>query len=810
MTTADSFAALGAKKSSARAKASARRVWQIPLLLIGLGVFGFGVRAVVRSIKPIPFETHVKDIRSLLASGENVKAINQVNELYDYYPERSQQAQLQWLAGDAYFLSQTKETGFVAANHEQVRELYRKAVALGAQPTPLMNERWGLAALALGDAKMAIEKLEAACGGDPEQLLAHARELVAAYLSIGDIAKAHNAVDRLLASESKSLGIDDRAWGYAKKIEMALATRHTPAGDESLEKALSDARQAVGGMPERDPAGRILVWIGRGELEQGKLADARKHLEAARGKFIIHHLDDGRATVLLGKIAQREGHLDTAAALFEEVITGHAGTPVWAAARLGRAEVLALKGEHGEDMQLDYRFVIETLMAAPSPSIGEGKGPPELVSLDQVRASLIAQYERYGAAKPKEALEFLEMLELLKDKETPTRALAWAITRERRARQLDAETKSTESAAHSKQAIELLAKSAEDYLRHSKLTTMDDAISGESLWKAAQLFDEAGETERSIEIHERFAKERPGDPHVPDSLLAVGRLYQSIGKIDKAIPVYKQNIEKNPRTPAAYTSAVNLARCYMLKGPQEENFREAEAALLSLVQNSRDILPTANEYRISLFTLGELYHRNRKWAEAILRFEEAIERYPDDKGVPRALVMLAQTYRQSANEIDQELKKEGSNEPREPLLKARSERLQRAAALFERAILAVDADPERPESPTERPLSAIEEEYLRTSYMDRANCYFALGEFSTAIKLYDAAATRFGQDATAVQAYIQIVNAYHALKQPAQATAAAERARWVLKRIPEAAFTSGPAPLSRQYYEELLKISRGI
>jgi tetratricopeptide (TPR) repeat protein len=340
------------------------------------------------------------------------------------------------------------------------------------------------------------------------------------------------------------------------------------------------------------------------------------------------------------------------------------------------------------------------------------------------------------------------------------------------------------------------------------------------LWKAAQLFDEAGEPMRSIEVYDRFVVQRPRDPRVPEGMLAIGRLYQSAGMFDKAIPVYRKNMEKNAKTPAAYTSAVNVARCYMMLGGAgegaEKNFQNAEKALLSLVQDNEDILPTANEYRISLFTLGELYYRNKKWADAILRLEEALARYPNDPGVPRALFMLAETYRKSALEIDTAMKKEGVPfEQREALGQARTQRFERSMALFGKVIATLDADFERGhegevavQKPPEK-LTALQEEFLRTAYMERAGCAFAMGDYAGAIKLYDVAATRFSQDVTAIEAYLQIVNAYQAMKEPSQASAAAERARWVLKRIPDNAFGKGTIKLTRQYYEDLLVMSKG-
>ncbi|MCL2641177.1 MAG: hypothetical protein FWD53_10060, partial [Phycisphaerales bacterium] len=77
--------------------------------------------------------------------------------------------------------------------------------------------------------------------------------------------------------------------------------------------------------------------------------------------------------------------------------------------------------------------------------------------------------------------------------------------------------------------------------------------------------------------------------------------------------------------------------------------------------------------------------------------------------------------------------------------------------------------------------------------------------------LYDLAATRFAQDITAADAYIQIINAHAALNQPAEARAAAERAWWIIQRIPDEAFTQsrGPVPLTRKFYEEFLIMRRG-
>lgn len=787
-----------------------RRLWQIPLLIAGVGTFAFGVKALVHTIRPILFETHVADVRTMLADGRYTDAVDRINVLANHFTLPTQLATLEVLSGDTLYLAQQKEPVPVRKNFEGIAAHYARGVSLGFTPTVLLNERWGDAALALGDAPTAIEKYEAAVAAEPGVLRAHIRDLVAAYLAGGQAGKAQAAVDRLLATPG--VPVDDRAWGLCQKIRMALADGGS--ANAELERAVQTAIAALADMPELDPAGRVLLWIGRAECETGAAESARKHLIDARAHFLVHHLDDGRAALLLARLAQaaylRSGKpedLQTASDLYQEIITGHAGTPIWAAARLGRAE-LALargdtRGQAGETLTDDFRFAIKTVTSTEPHALDDNSpnGAPEFISHDSVRNSLIAAHEQaVTAGHFDDGLRFIALQAELGDTETAADALRLATTRERRAQEILAAA--GEDAAAKNEGLTLLALSAQDYLRHAHLTTLTDDVSGNSLWKAAGLFDAAGQSLQSAAVYEQFAQQRPRDPRVPEALLAMGRIYQSIGAVDKAIPIYQRNIKDNPRTPAAYTSTVNLARCFMTQGP--DAFDKAETTLLSLVQDNRDILPTANEFRASLFTLGELYYRNHRWADAILRLEEALTRYPDDAGVPRATFMLAESYRRSAQDITEAVKANPAIEGRSALETARLTRFHRAVTLFGSVISALDPTPTSDAPAT---LSPLDGEYLRTAYLDRAACTYELGEYPAAIKLYDAIAARFATEPLAVESYVQIVNAYLALQESAQAAAAAERARWVLKRIPEDAFPKGPGALGRPYYEDFLKVA---
>lgn len=837
-----------------------RRLWQVPLLLAGLALFGMGVKAFIKTIKPVPFEQQVTGIRALL-QGENYdKAISEINRLGEYYHEHKQQGALQILSGDAHYLIQRGQPP-VRDNYERVLKHYAKAVELGITPDAAMNERWGISALVLGEPGLAVEKLEAAISQNPALLRLHARELVNAYAGNHQVEKAQSILSRLLAGLSLEPGhetehesstshaeeVDNRVWALCKEIELAIATSAgQPNGGEALARGITQAREALKAIPEQEPGGRVLTWIGRGELQRGNVNQAQEDLRGARGRFISHNIDDGRAAVLLARISEAKGDLETAAKLYAEVVEAHSGTPVWAAARLGRSDVHAkrAKGQEeavGESELADYRFAI----AAVHETGGEIENPVELITHETVGATLLQDYERAFADEDyRSALKYLDLQQELGVTDTEAMSFRLATTRQHRAEELFAEAFKLTGQARLEREAEaraMCAAAALDYQKHARLATLDDDLSGESLWKAAQLFDKAGEPMKSVALYEQFSRERPRDPRIPEAILFTGRLYQSAGLFEKAIAAYQLNLtsRNNSHTPAGYTSAVNLARCYMaladatpetvaatapatgqatqpvVENPRKkEYFDKAEAALLSLVQNSADLRPEANEFRISLFTLGELYHRNGRWADAILRLEEACQRYPQDPGRPRALFMLAESYRNSAADIAEAIKKDPAIVGRDVLENARADRLAQAAAIFGRVIAILDpqSDGTAGLAPA-APANPLEATYIRRSYMNRAQCLYDRGDYAAAVKLYDEAATRFSEEPLAVRACVQIVNAYLALKEPTQAQAAAKRGQWILKRIPDEAFATdntNPSPRAsnaRAYYDRLLAMA---
>src|ERR1700744_5106874 len=91
MTTASVNNLAGGKRKKS-ARPSWNRLWQMPLLLAGGTAFGFGVRALVKAYKPVPFATQAAGVRNLLTGGKYEEAINAINMLGAYYKGEADQA----------------------------------------------------------------------------------------------------------------------------------------------------------------------------------------------------------------------------------------------------------------------------------------------------------------------------------------------------------------------------------------------------------------------------------------------------------------------------------------------------------------------------------------------------------------------------------------------------------------------------------------------------------------------------------------------------------------------------------------------
>ncbi len=353
-----------------------------------------------------------------------------------------------------------------------------------------------------------------------------------------------------------------------------------------------------------------------------------------------------------------------------------------------------------------------------------------------------------------------------------------------------------------KQVRDLRTRAGDAYIAYSRaLTLADDKGYGEALWKGVDLYDRAANIQCVISALELFVAERPDDSLAPAALLRLGRTYQAAGLFDRAIAAFQRNQFRYANSLAASKSAVPLAQAYIAKGP--EYYAKAESVLKSVVENNPLLTPEAEEFKQALFELAQLYYRTGRYENAVAKLEELTARYPNDERMGQLLFLMGDSYRKSAALLDGKVSVASAGDAKKAAAidlaeaaEARRDRLSKARVLYDRVIDLYRNGPPRTE---------VDKLYNKLSHFYRADCLFDLGQYDEAIRLYDAAAFRYQDDASSLAAYVQIVNAYYALGKPDEAKAANERAKWLLKRMPPESFTDGTFAMPKEYWENQLR-----
>lgn len=720
--------------------------------------------------------------------------------------EKAKEADVHLLLAESIALAQKQKKLNIPENHRRIIEQTVIALEQGAKPTAPINQRLAESFEALGRTTDALLYWRRAMTMSPDKAVRMQRRIIELQLAADDPSGASASLEDFLAD--KRITDSERSWALGESAHLMV-----DRGDFALaRKTLEESRRLSSDPVDR---GQIHYWLGYCEHKLGRRAEAERCLRLAREQLRVQHPLDADAAYLLGRIAQDDNRPEEAISFYEAVLTSHPDSRMAVMARLGRGVCRIAIGQDdpgltdlhdvsayiGQRETLRKKFKVEALVgmkqAAQSLSSRENyQGALEVMSYEQSLAT-------EGAPNPAQALppSFYGRLASVYEKRS-----------DQIERQIPDSTKAAERIKREQQVRDLRARAGDGYIAWSRaLVLSDDKGYAEALWRGVELYDRAGDLNRMISALELFAAERPEDPMTPDALLRLGRAYQAAGLFDKAIASYQRNQFRYPNTLAASKSAVPLAQAYVAKGP--EYYAKAESVLMGVVDNNPLITPEANEFKQALFELAQLYYRTGRYEESVARLEELTARYPRDERTGQLVFLMGDSYRKSATMLALEKEAVASlarpaaakfpastTQPAGPdpveMAAARKERLAKARALFDRTIDTYRKVP---------PANDVDKLYLKLAHFYRADCVFDLGGFEESIRLYDAAAFRYQDDPSALAAYVQIVNAYCALGKVAEAKAANERAKWLLRKMPSEAFSDGGFTMPKEYWNKWLE-----
>lgn len=304
-------------------------------------------------------------------------------------------------------------------------------------------------------------------------------------------------------------------------------------------------------------------------------------------------------------------------------------------------------------------------------------------------------------------------------------------------------------------------------------------LSGQDYFEAIKLLDHYLEVEA---IRRR-----------PLALLKLGKAMMSLGQFDQALPALQECVEFYPRDPASYDARLAAARVHM----EKNNLAEGQTLLLEIL-DGQHLTPASHEWKMALFTLGELFYQAQQYDEAILRLEEAIGRYQDDPHRVKARYLTGNSYHQLAEELRIGLSSASADS-------ARRAKLQRIRTLNEQALQQYTAlmDELLPLDSVGR-LTPLQSDILRNCYFARGSVYFQMEQYPEAIDAYANATHRYQQSPEVLEAYVQISNCYRRMNQLPKARDTLEQAKVILSRIkPEVAFADGTNFTRAEWSERL-------
>jgi len=772
---------------SLRWAARISQLWQLPLLIVSIALFIYAGYLFINPGPGASIDQKIAVAREYMNQDRPDAAWQQlVRTLETEKPERSQEAQIHLMLGEALEAAQAQQRISIAANHQRIVEQTELALEQGAKADAAVHRRLADSYAALHKSAMAVEHYRQAIAMDPQHSLRLRRKMIDLQLASDDPGNADVSLGEYL--RQPELSDAERAWALDQRAGILIDRKQFA----EARKLLADALRL-----DSDPVDQwqFNYQLGYCAYREGQADDAERYLRLSRDQLRVRHPLDANAAYYLGRIYQERNDSATALSFYDAVLMSHPESPMVPLARLGRGVCRIVRGQSDAGLEDLHDVTVEV----------QRRGSRTLEKTEAITGLHFATDVLVDRGDFQSALEVLADEQMMDPSPKGGFYMRLARIYEKRADQLEAsiaDATATDKIRRGEQAREMRNKAADAYIVYSRsLTFADDNTYAEAFWKGVNLYDRAGNLPSVISSLELFVAERPQDKLAPDALLRLGEACQAAGLFDKAIDAYQRNELFYPKSLAASKSAVPLAQAYMAKGP--EFYGKAEKTLLSVVENNPRVDPSAEEFRQSLHNLAQLYYRTGRYEEAVARAEELTDRYPADELKPQMIFLMADSLRKSASLLEVKLASAqrptgggaGSSDVAEAVA-AKRDRLLKSRALYDQVVDLYRAS---------APATDIDKLYQKMAFFYRADCLYDLGDYEEAIKLYDAAAFNYQNDPSSVAAYVQIVNAYFALGKPQQAKAANNRAKWMLAHMPPEAFQDDSFSMPKKYWDQWLQ-----
>jgi tetratricopeptide (TPR) repeat protein len=197
--------------------------------------------------------------------------------------------------------------------------------------------------------------------------------------------------------------------------------------------------------------------------------------------------------------------------------------------------------------------------------------------------------------------------------------------------------------------------------------------------------------------------------------------------------------------------------------------------------------------------LNNLDESTRLLGEATLRFDEFLQRYPEDARVYRGRYLMAEAYRHQSKAPRWKLPWEAIEPRRLDLERNMRSALEAAFRHYDQLVTDLNKKQDTQE------LEPVEQAIQRNSYFARAHTLFDLKRYEEALEAYSTATSRYQSEPASLEAYQQMAACYRKLGDPAKAQGAIEHAKMVIANMPTGVDYEKTTRFPRDVWMNLLK-----
>lgn len=761
--------------------------WQMPLAVCAV----LAAAAALRGLKPPPravnFDALLADLRALEQGGQFTAATDAAANLLEMQPPLppAQRAQVHEALADIIY---RQELARGAPNRENVKLLLKhQAEARELGRTPPVMERL--------QAAQAHEWLD-----QPKEALEAYRELVASDVAADERRRGLQALVRLLEDQTGEAARTERGrhlrallgdegisagylwWGLRRVLEDTLE-QGTVAEAQALLDAYGDR------LKSSDLKGyfeHLAAWIalrdGRPDEAEARIYWIEDWLENRGG--LDRRLDEyGHLPALnrwlLGQAHLAEQRPQEALHAFENALALHSHGDFGAQATLGQGGALCQLERHEA-----ARRLFEAVAQRLQPALTARRHTARLFA-----DGLLDLFHRCDDRGDFEnAVGYLDLAARLTPADEPARRLDLL------EKLGQAAARAADGAADAEHGRARRREAGQAFEAAAKLARLDEPRYATLLWSAAEQYDEAGRSADARRALLQFVEGRAGDPRLPRAMLRLGQTFEADGRLEDAGEWYRRVSENFPQLEEAAQAKLLHAGGLIALG--RDRYPEAERLLAGLLEDDQ-LAPEAPAFRDALFALCDLLYDQERYGEAIGRLEDFVALYPQDLERARGRFMLADAYRRSAYALRKQAAA-SADTVRETSAAEGRRRFLRAAALFDEFL----REAERAGGDGET--AAL---YERLSLLYRGDCLFELNEpepLNEALTIYRQAAVRYENEPTALSAQVQIANIHLRLGKLTEAARALERARWLVRNIPDPAFARAGDGADRAAWDRYL------